>query len=63
VTITPLTNLTTYCSPEGDLTFDYQVSSVPASNNLMLALADNAGNCSLSRSTGMPAAMFLCAAS
>jgi hypothetical protein len=54
VTITPLTNLTSFCleSLQGPLTFDYLVSSVPPTSTLTLALDEVAG-CSLSNTTGM----------
>lgn len=68
VTITPLTNLTSFCSPEGNLTFDYQVSSEPPTvNDLMLVLAENDAGCSLDRSAGKagwltPSCVFMCGA-
>jgi hypothetical protein len=52
VTITPVSDVTSFCSPQGSLTFEYQVSSEPSTDNLQLALDGNTANCSLSSSTG-----------
>jgi hypothetical protein len=38
VSIQPLFNVTTFCSPEGDLSFAYSVSSGPANSDLDLTL-------------------------
>jgi hypothetical protein len=52
VTIEEQFNSTSFCSPQGPLTFDYRVSSVPFSSNLQLNLGENSAGCSLSRTAG-----------